>query len=297
VMDSSSCPIVAGAPNVIKAAFTKETDFFKTRGITYFDPAVTFTEPNMLKKQLYEAFKDFLQITEDESDFAAEEAWKAMEFFDAEMQEKGRMILEQVEAENKLAILMIGRPYHSDPGLNHGVLDEFQVLGYPILSMRSIPKDEAWLRRFFKNDLESEKVKYALEVTDVWPENFSSNSVQKVWAAKFAARHPNVAVLDLSSFKCGHDAPTYGLIDSIISTAGTPYSALHDIDANKPSGSIKIRVKTYAHSLGLHEERLQDLARKKQELQLLIEKKRLELMRGPNHERISEGTEKKAISE
>jgi predicted CoA-substrate-specific enzyme activase len=297
VMDSSSCPIVAGAPNVIKAAFTKETDFFKTRGITYFDPAVTFTEPNMLKKQLYEAFKDFLQITEDESDFAAEEAWKAMEFFDAEMQEKGRMILEQVEAENKLAILMIGRPYHSDPGLNHGVLDEFQVLGYPILSMRSIPKDEAWLRRFFKKDLESEKVKYALEVTDVWPENFSSNSVQKVWAAKFAARHPNVAVLDLSSFKCGHDAPTYGLIDSIISTAGTPYSALHDIDANKPSGSIKIRVKTYAHSLGLHEERLQDLARKKQELQLLIEKKRLELMRGPNHERISEGTEKKAISE
>lgn len=207
------------------------------------------------------------------------------------------MILEQVEAENKLAILMIGRPYHSDPGLNHGVLDEFQVLGYPILSMRSIPKDEAWLRRFFQNDLESERVKYALEVTDVWPENFSSNSVQKVWAAKFAARHPNVAVLDLSSFKCGHDAPTYGLIDSIISTAGTPYSALHDIDANKPSGSIKIRVKTYAHSLGLHEERLQDLARKKKELQLLIEKKRLQLMLGPTHERLSSSSAKKAISE
>ena len=28
-----------------------------------------------------------------------------------------------------------------------------------------------------------------------------------------------------------------------------PYSALHDIDANKPGGSIKIRVKTYAHTL------------------------------------------------
>ncbi|MCK9910119.1 hypothetical protein MXD81_13325, partial [Microbacteriaceae bacterium K1510] len=123
--------------------------------------------------------------------------------------------------------------YHSDPGLNHGVLEEFQVLGYPILSMRSIPKDEEWLHRYFRDDLERGRVDYALEVTDVWPENFSSNSVQKVWAAKFAARHPHVAVLDLSSFKCGHDAPTYGLIDSIISTAGTPYSALHDIDANK----------------------------------------------------------------
>lgn len=163
--------------------------------------------------------------------------------------------------------------------------------------MRSIPKDEAWLRRFFKNDLESGRVGTALEVTDVWPENFSSNSVQKVWAAKFAARHPNVAVLDLSSFKCGHDAPTYGLIDSIISTAGTPYSALHDIDANKPSGSIKIRVKTYAHSLGLHEERLEDLARRKKELELLIEKKRLELMYGKTHEQFYSSSEKKAMSE
>ncbi|HUC92486.1 MAG TPA: BadF/BadG/BcrA/BcrD ATPase family protein [Paenibacillus sp.] len=277
VMDSTSCPIVAGAPNVIKAAFTKEVNFFETRGVAYLDPAVTFTEPNFMKKQLFEAFRDHLQITEDESGFAADQGWEAMHRFDAEMQEKGRMILEQVEQENRLAILLIGRPYHSDPGLNHSVLEEFQVLGYPILSMRSIPKDEAWLRRFFEGDLQSGRVEHALEVSDVWPENFSSNSVQKVWAAKFAARHPNVAVLDLSSFKCGHDAPTYGLIDSIISAAGTPYSALHDIDANKPSGSIKIRVKTYAHSLGLHEERLEDLARKKAELQQRIEKKRAEL--------------------
>lgn len=208
VMDSSSCPIVAGAPKVIKAAFTKETDFFQERGIRYFDPAVTFTEQSLLKKQLYEAFKDFLQMTEDESDFAADQGWRALELFDEEMQEKGRNILEQVEAENRIAILMIGRPYHSDPGMNHSVLDEFQVLGYPILSMRSIPKDEAWLRRFFQQDVDSGRVEVALEVSDVWPENFSSNSVQKVWAAKFAARHPNVAVLDLSSFKCGHDAPT-----------------------------------------------------------------------------------------
>ncbi|MEC0236073.1 BadF/BadG/BcrA/BcrD ATPase family protein [Paenibacillus kribbensis] len=279
VMDSASCPIVAGAPNVIKAAFTKEVNFFETKGIVYLDPAVTFTEPNLLKKQLFEALADCLSITEDESDFAADQGWKAMKLFDAEMQEKGRSILEQVEQDNRLAILLIGRPYHSDPGLNHSVLEEFQVLGYPVLSIRSIPKDEAWLQRFFKDDLQSGRVEYALEVTDVWPENFSSNSVQKVWAAKFAARHPNVAVLDLSSFKCGHDAPTYGVIDSIISTTGTPYSALHDIDANKPNGSIKIRVKTYAHSLGLHEERLQDLAKKKAELQHLVEQKRSELLK------------------
>jgi hypothetical protein len=99
-----------------------------------------------------------------------------------------------------------------------------------------------------------------------------------VWAAKFAARHPNVVLLDLSSFKCGHDSPTYGIIDGIVTSSATPYAALHDIDANKPGGSIKIRVKTYAHSLKLHEEALEDAAKKKSELAVSLDKKRLELL-------------------
>ena len=110
----------------------------------------------------------------------------------------------------------------------------------------------------------------------MWPENYSANSAQKVWAAGFAARHPNVVVLDLSSFKCGHDAPTYGLVDSIIDASKTPYAALHDIDANKPSGSIKIRVKTYAHALMLHEERLEDSGIKQGELERAVDQKRLD---------------------
>jgi predicted CoA-substrate-specific enzyme activase len=278
VMDTTSCPIVSGAPNVIKAAFTKEVDFFKERGIEYIDTAIPFTEPNLVKRRMFETWRDRLAITEDESDWAADEAFKALELFETKMENMGREILEEMERENRIAVLMIGRPYHSDPGLNHSILDEFQVLGYPILSMRSLPKDPKWLERFFKADLEGGKIKHPLDINDVWPENYSANSVQKVWAAKFAARHPNIAVLDLSSFKCGHDAPTYGLIDSMIAKAGTPYSALHDIDANKPSGSIKIRVKTYAHSLKLHRERLEDVALKKVELQFRVEQKRHALL-------------------
>lgn len=278
VMDAASCPTVAGAPEVLKAAFTKEVDFFAVRGIRFLDPALTFTEPALLRRQLFETFGPLLDITEDESDFAVEQGIAAMEMFDQEIEKRGRVILEQVETENRVAVLVIGRPYHSDPGLHHGILEEFQILGYPILSIRAIPKDPRWLYRFFAEDIKKGLVESPLEVTDVWPENYSANSVQKVWAAKFAARHPNVVVLDLSSFKCGHDSPTYGLIDSIISTSATPYSALHDIDGNKPGGSIKIRVKTYAHSLKLHEERLQDFAQKHAELQFKIEEKRLGLL-------------------
>lgn len=276
--DTASCPIVCGTPEVMKAAFTKEVDFFRDRGVEYLCPAVTLNEPNLLKRQLFEVFGPRLGLTVDESDFAVDEAFAALTAFDDEMESRGKQILEQVERENGIAILLLGRPYHADPGLNHLIMDEFQVLGYPVLTARSIPKDPEWLRRFYADGLADGTIADPLDINDLWPENYSTNSAMKVWAARFAARHPNLAVLDLSSFKCGHDAPTYGIIDAVIAAAGTPYSALHDIDANKPTGSIKIRVKTYAHSLTLHRERLEDAARKKAELAYRIEERRVALL-------------------
>jgi activator of 2-hydroxyglutaryl-CoA dehydratase/predicted nucleotide-binding protein (sugar kinase/HSP70/actin superfamily) len=276
VMDKTSCPIVAGVPDVMKAAFTKEVDFFATRGIEYLDPALTFSEMNLTARRMFETWGPRLGITEDESDHAHREAMHALDIFDHDLQEKGRAILETVEAENRCAILMVSRPYHSDPGLNHGIPEEFQVLGYPILSVRSIPRDTAYLSRYFKDEVA--RGQHPLNINDVWPENYSANSAQKVWAVKFASRHPNVVLLDLSSFKCGHDSPTYGIVDSIVTSSATPYAALHDIDANKPGGSIKIRVKTYAHSLKLHEEALEDAAKKRDQLNVSIDKKRLELL-------------------
>ncbi len=272
-LDGTSCPIVAGAPNVMKAAFTKEVDFFATRGIEYLDTPVTFSETNLMAKRMFDTWGARLGVTQDESDHAHREGLRALAAFDLDLQEKGRAILETVESENRLAVLVIGRPYHSDPGLNHGIPEEYQVLGYPILSVRSMPRHPEFMRRYF-GDGEN-----ALDINDVWPENYSANSAQKVWAVKYAARHPNVALLDLSSFKCGHDAPTYGIVDSIVTAAQMPYAAQHDIDANKPGGSIKIRVKTYAHSLKMHQEALEDLAAKKAEAGHNVDKKRLELLR------------------
>jgi predicted nucleotide-binding protein (sugar kinase/HSP70/actin superfamily) len=277
-MDTASCPVVSGTPKVIRAAFTKETDFFAERGISYLDTAVTLNEPLMCKKQMFAEWGPLLGITEDENDFAVDEAFKAVQAFEDEMEKKGREILAEVTRENRVALVMIARPYHNDPGLNHAVLEEFQALGYPILSMRSLPRDKATMDALFAEDIAKGHIQNGLDITDVWPENYSTNSVQKVWAAKYASRHPNLAVLDLSSFKCGHDAPTYGLIDSIIASAGKAYSALHDIDANKPSGSIKIRVKTYAHTLMLLREKLEDQAQKQVELDRKVIEKKLELM-------------------
>ncbi len=277
-MDHASCPIVQGVSDVMKAAFTKEKDWFAERNIQFIGPALSFSERHLQCDQMFRAFAELLGMTRDESDFACEQAWLAFDDFQTERERRGKLLLEDVAERDGIAILMLGRPYHSDPGLNHDVMQEFQALGYPILSMGSIPRDREWLGHYFREDLAS-GLPDVFDINDVWPENYSANSAFKVWCAKFAARHPNVAVFDLSSFKCGHDAPVYATIDKILAASRTPTSSLHDIDANKPGGSIGIRVRTYGYTLERHKERLQDLAHKKAELEKRIELKRQELMK------------------
>jgi predicted nucleotide-binding protein (sugar kinase/HSP70/actin superfamily) len=251
-MDYASCPIVAGAPNVLKAAFTKEIDFFAQRGITYLDPALTMTEPFLLRRQMFEAFRDALDITEDESDFACDEAWAAMRKCDDEMQAKGRPSSTRSRPRGRVAVLLIGRPYHLDPGLNHSILEEFQILGYPVLSIRSIPKDEEYLGKYFAEDLKKGIINSPLEISDVWPENYSSNSAMKVWAAKFAAHHRTwwcsicrrssaaTTRTHLRDHRQHHRAAGHAVLGA--ATTSSPTSRA----ARSRSG-----VKTYAHSLGL----------------------------------------------
>jgi len=257
VVDCVSCTVVAGTPKVMRAAFTKERDFFAQASIDYVDVALNLSEPYLLSEQLWQAWGERLRLTRDEHEFALNCAWQALQQFERMLEDRGRMLLEEVEREGRMAVLLLGRPYHADTGINHGIPGELQALGYPVLTVRSIPKDPAWLRRWFVDDMRDGHIDDVFDVRDVWPENFSVNSTQKIWGAKFAARHPNVAVLDLSSFKCGHDAPTYGLMDAILKAAGTPRLIMHDLDANKAVGSIAIRTRTFAYTLSRHAEELQ----------------------------------------
>ncbi len=248
-MGQTSCPIVSGTPQVVYSAFTKELNLFDKSDVEYVQDALNFENEELLKEQLFETWGSKLRITKDESNWAITQANIAMKEADTEITKEGMNILENARKNQEIVILLLGRPYHSDPGLNHEILDEFQSLGFKTLSMRSVPKDKEYLHRYFDADLEERIIESEFDIRDVWAENYSTNSAQKVWAAKFAARHPNVAVVDLSSFKCGHDAPTYSIIDKILGASKTPHLTLHDIDANKPGGSIKIRVKTFAYTL------------------------------------------------
>lgn len=258
VRGNSSCTVLAGTPNVMRAAFTKEVDFFARAGIEFIDIALNLEERNLFNEQMFKAWGERLAITRDEHDAAILHAWHALRSFELDLERQGAEILDAIVESRRMAVVLLGRPYHDDPGINHGIPDELQALGYPVLSLRSIPKDRDWLRQFFAEDLAEGHIESVFDIRDVWPENFSANSAQKIWATKFVARHPNLAALDLSSFKCGHDAPTYGIMDEILKASGTPRLIMHDLDANKAVGSIAIRTRTFAYALA---RRAQILAR------------------------------------
>ena len=93
------------------------------------------------------------------------------------------------------------------------------MLGYPILSIRSIPQDARVPRSLLQGGARERRDQVARSSSTTCGRRTTRPTARRrCGRAKFAAHHPNVVVLDLSSFKCGHDAPTYGLIDSIIET-------------------------------------------------------------------------------
>jgi predicted nucleotide-binding protein (sugar kinase/HSP70/actin superfamily) len=204
---SRACPTVTATPEAVKAAFIKEGDLFAQMGLTYLDPLLNLDEPRLMEKQVYDVFKDILGLGQDENHRAIEEGYKALEtFYNVTQRGAAREVLNQLEAEDRLGVVVLSRPYHNDPGINHEILEEFQKLGYPVFTMDCLPIDDDIIWRLFGDEVRAGIITHPMDIQDVWKNSYSENTSRKIWAAKYTARHPNLVALELSSFKCGHDA-------------------------------------------------------------------------------------------
>ena len=258
---SNACPTVTVTPETVKAAFTKEADVFAEHGITYLDPLIDFADRKLLGQQLFQALAPLVGLSPEENARAIDVGFRELEAYESDIRRRARAMLDEIERDQRVGIVVLARPYHHDPGLNHEILEEFQKLGYPVFSQSTLPLDEDLLERLFGDEVHAGAITHALDIQDVWKNSYSASTNHKVWAAKFTARHPNLVALELSSFKCGHDAPIYTTIESIIERSGTPYFSFKDIDENKPTGSIKIRVETIHYFLKRYVERMNAPAR------------------------------------
>ncbi len=261
---SRSCPTVATTPEAVKAAFTKEGDLFAEKGITFLDTFVNISKPDVFERQMHEQFRDVLGVSPEENARAVAEGYRALNHYNnVTLRGAAREVLDQLEREDRLGVVVLGRPYHNDPGVNHEILEEFQKLGYAVFAQDSLPIDDDIVWRLFGDEVKAGEIPHPMAISDVWKNAYSENTSRKIWAAKYVARHPNLVALELSSFKCGHDAPIYTVVEEIVEHSGTPYFCFKDIDENKPSGSIKIRVETIGYFLKRYREDIVEAKQKK----------------------------------
>jgi predicted nucleotide-binding protein (sugar kinase/HSP70/actin superfamily) len=251
---SNACPTVTATPETVKAAFTKESDIFSENNIAYIDPILNLQDQRLCADQMFKTWGPVLGLSREENERALDAGFEALRECESEIRRQARETLDQLEREDRIGIVMLGRVYHHDPGLNHEIMEEFQKLGYPVFSQSTLPLDEDLLDRLFGEEVRAGLITHPLDISDVWKNRYSTSTNHKVWAAKFTARYPNLVALEVSSFKCGHDAPIYGVIERIIERSGTPYFSFKDLDENKPSGSIRIRVETIDYFLRRYRE-------------------------------------------
>jgi predicted nucleotide-binding protein (sugar kinase/HSP70/actin superfamily) len=256
VVANNACPTVLLTPQTVRAAFTKETDLFAAEGVQYLLPLLDLDDRRLAARQMFETWSPLLGLSWEENGRALDAGFTALADFEATVRREARQAIDQLERERRLGIVLLGRPYHHDPGLNHGIPEELQKLGYPVFSQSTLPTDDDLMDRLFGAEVRAGAISNPLDISDVWKVSIAASSNLKLWAAKFAARHPNLVAVELSNFKCGHDAPIYSTIEEIVEASGTLYFAFKDIDENRPEGAIRLRLETIDYSLGRAREEL-----------------------------------------
>jgi len=257
---SCSCPSGAATPEAAKAAFSRTVDWFREAGIAYMNPVLDLADRDLFKYQMFSCWGKLLELEWQENSRAVDIAYSSWEAFEARFRRRARLTLDELERSGNVGLVMLGRPYHHDPGLNQGILEELQKFGYPIFSQSLLPLDPDLLDRLFGIEVDAGQILSPLDISDAWKNTFSASSNHKIWAAKFVARHPNLVSVELSNFKCGHDAFISRVIEQIIEQSGKPHFSFRDLDENRPLASIRIRIETMDYFLRHYRDQLRKVS-------------------------------------
>jgi predicted CoA-substrate-specific enzyme activase len=254
-----ACTAVSATPQSVKASFTLNGDEFQERDVRFIDPVLDLAEWDLFERQLYNSMRPLFGISRAQNRDAMDTALYAWDASLLDLQSKAERVIMNLENNSGIGIVLLGRPYHNDPGVNHGILDALNRHGYPLLTIESLPRRGKLVERLFEEEIKTE---HAMDIRDIWSKCYSENTSLKIWAAKFTSRHPNLIALDLSSFRCGHDAPLYSVLDDLFSRSASPYFTFHEIDENRPESSIRLRVESIHYFLQRYHE---DLIRKSED--------------------------------
>ncbi len=250
VLDTYACPRDMAAAENIKAGFLREKDAFAERGVTLLRPFVSLGDPELVPRQLQAALGEALHTSYQEVVEAVEAGYRALDSFNSRMRAKSREVLSVCGQERRPCLMVLARPYHMDPGIGHEIEGQLQSHGFPILWAQYFPIDDDLMSWLFGREVAAGRIGSPFDIADVWQSSYSNSTNEILWGAKVAARCPWITgVIRLSSYECGMDQPTYTPVQKIVETSGTLFFKFGDLDATKPTGSVKIRVETIVHYL------------------------------------------------
>ncbi|MBR5913543.1 MAG: 2-hydroxyacyl-CoA dehydratase [Selenomonadaceae bacterium] len=219
-----NCPIVASYPENIRG----NMDILREKNINFIQPFLPVHDMKKLKKRLAEEFKAE-NISAREISAAVDKAEIELENYRRDVREFGEAVLERIKQTGENAILLVGRPYHIDPEINHGISEMIQSYNLPIISEDSI--DHLPVKS--KN----------ISVVNQW-----SYHARLYHAAHFVAENENLTLIQLSSFGCGLDALTTDQVKEILECHGKIYTMIK-LDEVSNLGAARIRLRSLLAAL------------------------------------------------
>ncbi len=217
-----NCPVVAYYPELLKANVKGLT----APGVHFMMPYLDLTHPRFAAKVLVQSLAPLFpdrDLSVKQVRDALQKGFEGYRRYKDAVFAKGQEILDFAKAHGKRCIVLVGRPYHIDPEINHGINRLITSLGLCVLSEDSIC---------------NLAVHEPLDVLNQW--TFHSRMYN---AAELCAHRDDLSLVQLVSFGCGIDAITTDEIRAILERNGKLYTLLK-IDEINNLGAVKIRLRS-----------------------------------------------------
>ena len=112
-------------------------DILREKGIKFMEPFLPIASKKRMRQRLIEAFASE-NIPEKELTDAMNAAYDELEHYREDVRKKGAEILAYAKEHKMQVILLVGRPYHIDPEINHGIPEMIQSYNLAIVSEDSV---------------------------------------------------------------------------------------------------------------------------------------------------------------
>ena len=212
------CPMVISYPELIR------NNMQDVMGETpFYAPFLPLADKKSLVPALVKALKD-LPFSKGEISDAVEVAWAEQEKCKADYREMTKKTVSRLVAEQVPTIVLAGRPYHLDSGINHGIPELITSLGMAVLTEDGV----APLGHEIKH----------LRVVDQW--SYHSRLYR---AAEFVSRTEGFQIVELNSFGCGLDSIVADQVKDILSAKHKIHTLLK-IDEGTNLGAVTIRLRS-----------------------------------------------------